>query len=280
MYFLVQRLSLQVFDFLAYGVSLSLRAPKSFWQHLEGLVLANWVARDRGACQLVVEVQEVGSGYSLWFDGVRQAVPGIPERICEYLERWLYFEIAQRCTSKVFVHAAALAFRGHVLLIPGVSCSGKSTLAAALLELEQGVEYLSDEYAIVGSDGAVTAFPCSLGLRRPGQAKWFRSAASLGWKPCLDGLPLGWVLSWPYHSSMRPRLVAGSAGQAALALLRNSMSPLEANPNRVLQALSRACQGVRFASGVRDDVRLSARRLLEFCEQRRPHERFHSSFAV
>lgn len=263
MYFLVQRLGLQVFDFMAYGVSLSLRAPSAFWRHLEGLVLANWVARSPGPCQLVVEVKWAGSGYALWFDGVRQAVPGIPERICEYLERWLYFEIAQRCPSKVFVHAAALAFQGRVLIIPGVSCSGKSTLAAALLELDQGLEYLSDEYAIVGSDGSVTAFPCSLGLRRAGQTKWFRSAASLGWKPCLDGLPLGWVLSWPY-SSMRPRLVEGSAGQAALALLRNSMSPLEASPNQVLQALSRACQGVRFASGVRDDVKLSARRLLKF----------------
>jgi hypothetical protein len=62
-----------------------------------------------------------------------------------------------------FVHAGVVGVGGRAVILPGASRAGKSTLVAALLRA--GATYLSDEYAVVRSDGRVEPFARPLVLR-------------------------------------------------------------------------------------------------------------------
>lgn len=55
---------------------------------------------------------------------------------------------AERLAGQVAVHSAAIAMRGRVLLVPGPTGVGKSSLCAAAAA-EAGATVLSDEYALV-----------------------------------------------------------------------------------------------------------------------------------
>jgi len=49
------------------------------------------------------------------------------------LESWLRLTVAVRARHRVFVHAGVVGWGGQALLLPGRSCSGKTTLVAALV---------------------------------------------------------------------------------------------------------------------------------------------------
>lgn len=68
------------------------------------------------------------------------------------------------------LHAAAAEIRGSIIVMPGVSNSGKSTLVAQLCE--RGASYLTDEAVAVGHDGiAVRPFAKSICVERGSQQK-------------------------------------------------------------------------------------------------------------
>ena len=67
----------------------------------------------------------------------------------ELYEIWqsdMDFYIAQRAPRKLFVHAGVVAWKGHAIVIPGRSHSGKTTLVKAFLQA--GATYYSDEFAV------------------------------------------------------------------------------------------------------------------------------------
>jgi hypothetical protein len=61
------------------------------------------------------------------------------------------------------LHAAALRWKGRSIILPGISGTGKSTLAAALLA--RGGELFSDEVALVLGDGTLAPIPLPPGLK-------------------------------------------------------------------------------------------------------------------
>jgi hypothetical protein len=66
--------------------------------------------------------------------------------------------------SAAAVHASAIERDGSAILVAGWSESGKTEAALALLE-ERGA-FLSDKWTVLGVDGAASAFPMPVGLRR------------------------------------------------------------------------------------------------------------------
>jgi hypothetical protein len=71
--------------------------------------------------------------------------------------------VASLARDRVFVHAGAVAMDDRVLVLPGPTFTGKSTLVAALVA--RGATYYSDEYAVLDQHGMVHPFPRPLSIR-------------------------------------------------------------------------------------------------------------------
>lgn len=82
-------------------------------------------------------------------------------RVLRALANAIHYVAAIR-SPMTFVHSGAVEIGGAAVLFPGRSRWGKSTLVATLVEL--GCGYLSDEYAVLSSEG--TVFPFSKPIRR------------------------------------------------------------------------------------------------------------------
>ena len=85
------------------------------------------------------------------------------DRAAKVLAHELNFAVARHARDWIFVHAGVVAHRCELLLFPGPTGSGKSTLVRALVE--EGATYYSDDLAPVDPNGRVHAFPRSLRLR-------------------------------------------------------------------------------------------------------------------
>lgn len=79
------------------------------------------------------------------------------------IESFIRLKIAELSTEYTFVHAGVVVFNGKLILLPGQSRAGKSTLVKILLE--KGGEYLSDEYALIDDTGNIEQYPKPLSLR-------------------------------------------------------------------------------------------------------------------
>ncbi|MBN8730172.1 MAG: hypothetical protein J0L64_06485 [Acidobacteria bacterium] len=71
--------------------------------------------------------------------------------------------VASAAPTEVFVHAGAVAWNGRLILLPGRSYSGKTTLVREFLS--RGATYYSDEFAVVDFSGRIHAYPRPLNLR-------------------------------------------------------------------------------------------------------------------
>ncbi len=137
------------------------------------------------------------------------------------LESRVHHYVASSTAAAVFVHAGAIGWRGSAAVIPGRSHCGKSTLVAALVKA--GAVYYSDEYAVIGLDGRVSAFPRRLRLRRD----VLREDAAPESGRCasaLETLPIRWVLNVRYRANATWQPRALTPGETLLGLLENAVA--------------------------------------------------------
>lgn len=71
--------------------------------------------------------------------------------------------VAQAVSDWTPLHAGVVVWRDHAIVLPGASCSGKTTLVCALLAA--GARYYSDEFAFVDREGLIHAYPRPLVVR-------------------------------------------------------------------------------------------------------------------
>jgi hypothetical protein len=160
--------------------------------------------------------------------------------------------IAERSTTRVFVHAGVVGWKGRAIVIPGRSRSGKSTLVAEFLRA--GATYYSDEFAVFDRKGYVHPFSRPLGIRVEDRHEQTRKTAQeFGSKTGKKPLPVGLVILTKYKksSSWRPR--KASAGRSVLKLLANTFSA-RTNPERALRILVQANDGTHCLTGVRGEA--------------------------
>src|SRR5215207_4627259 len=86
--------------------------------------------------------------------------------------------IAVHAPARIFVHAGAVAYNGRVIVIPGMSFAGKSTLVAALVR--SGATYYSDDFAVLDETGRVHPYPKPLSLRGKNLSQTTHTPESLG----------------------------------------------------------------------------------------------------
>jgi hypothetical protein len=175
----------------------------------------------------------------------------------------VYADLALADSGYTFMHAGVCGWKGHALLIPGASRSGKSQLVAAMLRA--GATYYSDDIAAIDADGRVHPVARDIGIRdasdisRSVPAKRF--GAPIGTAP----LPIALVVCTKYapDAVWQPR--QGSGGQAVLALLEHTPRARIA-PAETLRTLACAVKDARMFHGPRGDADLIARELLHALE--------------
>ncbi len=157
--------------------------------------------------------------------------------------------------DRTFIHAAALEIDGHALLLPGPSRQGKSTLTQALVQA--GAGYLSDDIAILDSEGLVRAFGRPIRLRSD------RGWVSASTPPVSTRrLRPRWIVDVRFEPGVSGlSLSPMTLGQASMALLANAHAA-RISPQQTLEhsaAVSRMCRAWR---GVRGDADEAAAALL------------------
>ena len=184
------------------------------------------------------------------------------EDVLKSFESRLGIRIAEMAPRRVFVHAGVVARKDRVILLPGRSFTGKTTLVRELIR--SGADYYSDEYAVLDSRGNVHPFPRALEIRASGsfnqrKVKPEVYGARIGQEP----LPVGLVVlsSFDPESRWKPRKL--SPGRAALALLLNTI-PARRTPHNALQVIERVVSSATSVSSKRGEASETASAILQY----------------
>lgn len=140
---------------------------------------------------------------------------------------------ASSAADFVFIHAGTVAFGNQLVLLPGESGTGKTTLVATMLRA--GATYFSDEFAVVDRDGFIHPYPRPLRLRTASNEERLKPAAlgaATGNGRCRPRL----LLFAPYAPDAVVAPQPLSPGVTLLRLLAHSPSA-PARPAETLTAL-------------------------------------------
>jgi hypothetical protein len=185
------------------------------------------------------------------------------KRLLEALEASMAQTIAEFSRTDLFVHAGAVSWNGGAVVIPGRSCSGKSTLVAALVR--GGAGYLSDEYAVIDARGRVRPFARPLALRSTDGRQIPTSVESLGGRVEPDTLPVSVVLVTRFVKDARFRPRRLSPGEVLLALLANTV-PARTRAQVAITRLRRVATAAKGMKSVRDEAADIVTRILREAE--------------
>ena len=162
------------------------------------------------------------------------------------------------------VHAGAVLWRGRVLLLPGKSHAGKSSLVAELLR--QGATYFTDEYALIDRDGWVHPYPRPLLLRNGSPRQMPALAEECNARVGDTAAPVGMILFVVYSPDRAWSIEPTSQGIAFLNLLKNTPHVLTASPEMVA-SFQRAVADARCFAGTRGDAVEASRRILRMIDE-------------
>lgn len=172
----------------------------------------------------------------------------------------MMLHVAEYAPEYVFIHAGAVAFRGRMLLLPGASHAGKSTLVAELVRA--GATYYSDEFALIDSGGRVHPFARDLRMRWPGLAEQTPvPVAQLNGRAGTDAVPVSLVFFAEYAENAQWAPEALSPGRAVLEMLLHTI-PVRRTPGRVLATLSSMMGHAAAWRSQRGEAALAAQSLL------------------
>ena len=180
----------------------------------------------------------------------------------QLLDAKLRITVAAHAPEFVFIHAGVVALGDKVLVLPGRSFSGKSTLVEALLRA--GATYYSDEYAVLGRDGRVHPYAKPLS-RRPAGSLRDRGIVeteevdprSLGAGIGAVPLPISLIACATYRSGARWAPRSLGPGESALALVQHAVAA-RTDPERVLAHIRRAAEGCGAVEGERGEAEETA----------------------
>lgn len=161
--------------------------------------------------------------------------------------------VAEAADGWVFLHAGAVAVDGHVVLFPGRSGAGKSTMVAELVR--RGAVYFSDEYAVVDKQGLVHPFVKPISLRVPHGSPRLVDVREMGGAIGSRPLPAGAIVLTRYEAGASWRAQPMTPGATVLCLLDNAPAARSRFPavrERILRLIGygpKGWQGVRGDAG-------------------------------
>jgi hypothetical protein len=181
--------------------------------------------------------------------------------ILEQLRRELMVYVAGRAPDRVFVHAGVVGWKGRVVVLPGMSFAGKTTLVAELVRA--GATYYSDEYAVIDACGAVHPYARGLQMREAGGVEQREvSVGKLG-GVAVDGPGrVSHVVFAEYECGAWWAPETISRGAAALEMMRHAIA-VQRDPARVMASLGKMMETAEAMRGVRGEASEMARWLLD-----------------
>ena len=210
---------------------------------------------------MIVELQSPGDDVrvEIRVDGaVVDMAPSALDAI-PLVQRTLDEAVMHHQTQVAVIHGGVVAHGGRVILLPGPTGSGKSTLVAELVR--QGAIYFSDEYALIDAAGRVHPYPRALLLRdEPGLGRAVL-ATELGGSVACEPAQLGLVLGLVYAADAELSLSALSQGDGVLLLLRNTPQALADQP-WILASLEQAVARAACYVGHRGEASAAAAAIL------------------
>ena len=212
-----------------------------------------------------IHVGRIGDEFRLSVNGVVAASAVRPVLLVPRLINALDAVVIQRLRTLHAVHAGAVKLGSHALLLPGASHAGKSSLVAELLK--RGATYLSDEYALIDSEGCVHSYPRPLLLRngRPDQFPLLPEEcdAFIAEEP----VPVRWILSLRYEAVGSWQIARVPQSLAMLDLLRNTPHALAESPGMVASFRLAVAQANCY-SGTRNEAIHAAGEILSLVERK------------
>lgn len=124
--------------------------------------------------------------------------------------------------ERLFVHAGVVGWKGHAILIPGRSLSGKTTLVQALVQA--GASYYSDEFAVLDRQGNTHPYPLPLSIRTADGTVTKAPVTELGGQIGTEPLPVKLVVMTRYAHGAQWDPQTLSPSQAMLALMDNTVA--------------------------------------------------------
>jgi glycosyltransferase involved in cell wall biosynthesis len=213
-----------------------------------------------------VDVERIGpSRWCLRVDGLESHQASNFDELVGVAESAWHSAIAELATEAVFVHAGVVSWRERLVVIPGPSFTGKSTLVAALVA--RGCVYYSDEFAVALPDGRVAPFPRRISLRTEKGTVCTRvPVEALGGQAGTEPRAVAMVLSTHYRPGRvwcpEPR----SPGQAVMGLLLNTVAARR-QPATTMRIASRVVSGALLLQGPRGEAEATADAVLARVEQ-------------
>src|SRR6266566_7858259 len=171
------------------------------------------------------------------------------EDLLDHFESDLDLHIAANSQDRLFIHAGAVSWKGHTIVIPGRSHTGKTTLVAEFLK--SGAAYYSDDFAAVDRSGHLHPYPRDLSLRTESNGskrvppEEFRAARA-------QPGPISFVLLTEYSEDGRWSPSPVSHGQAMLRLLENTPSARK-QPAFAIGVLQKAVKSAEIHQGWRGE---------------------------
>lgn len=184
---------------------------------------------------------------------------------------WKFFDslvrilVAEFSKEFVFLHAGVVGWRGKVIVLPGSSFYGKTTLVAELVRC--GAEYYSDEYAVIDEYGLVHPFDRPLSMRSRSGSITERAVQieELSGIPARSSAPIGCVLFTRYVPESRPNYEFLSTGQGVVEIIAQTIA-IKRNTEFAINVLKNALSGAIIVKSPRPDAGQFARNFLEFVD--------------
>lgn len=188
------------------------------------------------------------------------------EEKLDMLESQIRMTVAEFAKDHVFLHAGAVKYKDKAIIIPARSFSGKTTLVAELAK--RGLEYYSDEYAVIDKDGFLHPFPKQLSMR--GIINDYEQldldveefGGKKGEKPINIGLIL--VSKFKKRARFQPQLI--SSGEGIIESIANSVS-IRQNPEFVLQVLGIVMNKAKVVKTNRTEAAKFADKFLPYLDE-------------
>lgn len=242
-----------VIAFESYGVRVSVEAvSEKQLEIIRGLLPPGWQP-----CPLELATEHFSiesdrlARWVLMRDGRRVMKAGLEfPHLLLYLDAQIRSYVASRSPELIFVHAGVVSVDERLVVIPGRSFSGKTTLVSALVR--EGAHYYSDEYAPIDADGLVHPYPRPLSLRHHDLSRAPVSVDELGGIAAEKPRRITDIIVTTYKpkGEWQPREL--TPGESALALLSNTV-PAQTRPEQVMRHLRVAVDGARAFESARGE---------------------------